>query len=62
MLNSMGGSSSNNSSSSSSANSSKNELTVRDYDLQELRKLSQAVFFETISASYLHFVTKVKCT
>ena len=60
ILNNMGGNSNSNSNSNnSSANSTKNLLTVKDYDLQELRKLSQAVFFETISASYLHFVTKV---
>ena len=59
ILNNMGGNSNSNSNNNSSANSTKNQLTVKDYDLQELRKLSQAVFFETISASYLHFVTKV---
>ena len=59
ILNSMGKNNNNSSSSNNSTtNANKNEQTVRDYDLQELRKLSQAVFFETISASYLHFITK----
>ena len=60
ILNSMGKNNNNGNSSSnnSTTTANKNEQTVRDYDLQELRKLSQAVFFETISASYLHFVTK----
>ena len=34
-------------------------LTVKDYDLQELRRMGSAVFFECLSASYMHFVTKV---
>ena len=45
--------------SSGSGDTSKAVLTVREYDLQELRRMGSAVFFEALSASYMHFVSKV---
>ena len=35
-----------------------NKITVRDYDLAEVKKLTQGLFFEVIVASYMHFVNK----
>ena len=35
-----------------------NKITVREYDLAEVKKLSQGLFFEIIAASYMHFVNK----
>ena len=46
--------------SGSGSNSGKAVLTVKEYDLQELRRMGSAVFFECVSASYMHFVTKVR--
>lgn len=34
------------------------KTTVRDYDLAEIKKLTQGLFFEIIAASYMHFVNK----
>ena len=34
------------------------KISVRDYDLAEVKKLSQGLFFEIAAASYMHFINK----
>lgn len=41
-----------------SNNDNNNKISVRDYDLAEVKKLSQGLFFEIVAASYMHFINK----
>jgi len=41
-----------------SNNNNDNKISIKDYDLAEVKKLSQGLFFEIIAASYMHFINK----
>ena len=36
----------------------KKSVTVKDYDLGEVKKLAGSIFFEILSVTYMHFITK----